>query len=313
MSNAPELLDRVAAGPISWGVCEVPGWGLQLEPERVLGEMRGLGIKATEAGPDGWLGTDPLLVRRLLDTNGLELVGGFLAVVLHDPERLDTSLARVRRTARLFAEAGGEVLCSAVVVDDDWSPPVELTDSQWELVAHGLALVDTTAAEEGVRHVLHPHWGTLVERDEDVRRILELSDVGLCLDTGHLALGECDPLELARSQAGRIGHVHLKDVDEALARRLRAGELELVRAVQQGLFRPLGAGDVAVGAVVAELEQSGYTGWYVLEQDIAILGEEPPPGTGPVDDVRRSIEFLERDEREVTTTTIRSGATREPT
>src|SRR5689334_24175231 len=45
MSNAPErgFLDRVAAGPISWGVCEVPGWGLQLEPDRVLTEVRALG------------------------------------------------------------------------------------------------------------------------------------------------------------------------------------------------------------------------------------------------------------------------------
>src|SRR5262245_35869110 len=99
MSNAPELLDRVAAGPISWGVCEVPGWGLQLEPERVLAEIRELGLKATEAGPDGWLGTDPTPVRSLLDTNGLRLVGGFLGVVLHDPARLEASLTRVRRTA----------------------------------------------------------------------------------------------------------------------------------------------------------------------------------------------------------------------
>ena len=86
--------------------------------------------------------------------------------------------------------------------------------------------------------------------------------------------------------------------------------------MQQGLFRPLGAGDVPVGAVVAELEQAGYSGWYVLEQDIAILGEAPPPGTGPSDDVRRSIEFLNRldhDGREVTATTTRSGATREAT
>ncbi len=316
MSNAPELLDRVAAGPISWGVCEVPGWGLQLEPDRVLADMRELGLWATEAGPDGYLGGDAATVRRRLEAHGLRLVGGFLPVVLHHPEQHAASLERVRRTARLFAEAGGEVLCSAVVVDDEWSARIELTDAQWEHVAHGLALVSAAAAEEGVRHVLHPHWGTLVERDEDVRRILELSDVGLCLDTGHLTLGECDPLDLARSHPERIGHVHLKDVDDALARQLRAGGLELVPAVQQGLFRPLGAGDVAVGSVVAELEQSGYAGWYVLEQDIAILGEAPPPGTGPVDDVRRSIEFLSRvggDGREVTATTTRSGATREAT
>src|SRR5690349_3200661 len=211
MSNAPQLLDRVAAGPISWGVCEVPGWGLQLEPERVLAEMRELGVRATEAGPDRWLGTDPALVRRLLDANGLCLVGGFLGIVLHDPERLATSLERVRRTARLFAAAGGELLCSAVIVDDNWAPRIELSDAQWEHVARGLEQVGAAANEEGVHHVLHPHWGTLVERDEDVRRILEISDVGLCLDTGHLTLGECDPLELARLHGDRVRHVHLKD------------------------------------------------------------------------------------------------------
>jgi inosose dehydratase len=316
MSNAPELLDRVAAGPISWGVCEVPCWGLQLEPERVLAEMRELGITATEAGPDGWLSTDPTRVRALLDANDLRLVGGFLGVVLHDPDQLETSVEHVRRTASLFAEAGGKMLCSAAIVDENWSPRIELSAEEWEHVARGLEHIDAAANEEGVRHVLHPHWGTLVERDEDVRRVLELSDVGLCLDTGHLTLGESDPLELARAHADRVGHVHLKDVDDAIALDLRSGAVGFVAAVQQGLFRPLGAGDVAVGAVVDELEQAGYPGWYVLEQDIAILGEAPPPGTGPADNVRRSIDFLgsvDRDGREVTATTTRSGATRQAT
>jgi inosose dehydratase len=293
MSTAPEngLLDRVAAGPISWGVCEVPGWGLQLEPDRVLAEMHRLGIRATEAGPDGWLGSDPRAVRRLLETHELRLVGGFLGIVLHDPRELETSLAHVRRTARLFAESGGEILCSAVVVDEDWSPRFELTEAQWKHVADGLELVDTAAAEEGIRHVLHPHWGTLVEQDADVRRILEISDVGLCLDTGHLTLGRCDPVELARSHPERIGHVHLKDVDAEVANRLRDGDLEFVAAVQQGLFRPLGDGDVDVRSTLTELEDSGYAGWYVLEQDVA-LSDAPQPGSGPLRDVRRSIDFL---------------------
>src|SRR2546430_13755076 len=125
MSNAPELIDRVAAGPISWGVCEVPGWGLQLEPDRVLAEMHELGIAATEAGPDGWLGTDPRTVRRLLETHELRLVGGFLAVVLHDPEQLAASLARARRAAGLFAEAGREVLRSAVDLHHVLATPVQ--------------------------------------------------------------------------------------------------------------------------------------------------------------------------------------------
>jgi inosose dehydratase len=287
------IFDRVAAGPISWGVCEVPNWGIQLPPDRVLSEMRSLGIVGTEAGPDGYLGDDAARVRALLERNGLELVGGFLPVVLHDPAQLEASLAKVRRTAAFFAELGGQVLCSAAVVDDDWSPRIELSESQWEYVFAALPLIDQAASEHGIVHALHPHWGTIVERDGDVMRVLERSNVGICLDTGHLALGGSDALDIARAYAHRVVHVHLKDVSDPVANRLRSGELDLVMAVQAGLFRPLGAGDARVDQVVVAFEQAGYAGWYVLEQDTAITGAVPVRGHGPVDDVRRSVEFLQ--------------------
>jgi inosose dehydratase len=167
-----------------------------------------------------------------------------------------------------------------------------------------LALVDEAAAEFGVVHVLHPHWRTAIEQDGDVKRVLDGSDVRICLDTGHLALGASDPLEIARGFGARVAHVHLKDVSAPVADRLRAGGLDLVGAVQRGLFRPLGAGDVAVDEVVVELERSGYAGWYVLEQDAAILEAAPPVGEGPIADVRASIAYLERVEQRVPTTAV---------
>ena len=77
---------RVAGAPISWGVCEVPDWGYQMEPERVLSEAAALGLAAVEAGPDGFLPSEPEEMARLLSGHGLELVGGFVPVVLHDRE-----------------------------------------------------------------------------------------------------------------------------------------------------------------------------------------------------------------------------------
>ena len=50
---------RIAGAPISWGVCEVPGWGFQLDPSLVLTQMRNVGLVATELGPEGFLPTDP--------------------------------------------------------------------------------------------------------------------------------------------------------------------------------------------------------------------------------------------------------------
>jgi inosose dehydratase len=285
------ILDRLAAGPISWGICEVPGWGLQLPPDRVLAEMRSLGVLATEAGPDGYLGRDPAPVRALLDRHGLQLVGGFLPVVLHDPTRLDASLAAARRAAMLLGELGASVLCSAVVLDDGWSAPRPLSAGEWTHLLAALPLLDDVAGEHGLEHALHPHWGTLVERAPEVRRVVEESGVALCLDTGHLTLGGVDPAELAAEASGRIVHAHLKDVDTRVAERLHARELTLVQAVQAGLFRPLGDGQARVRDAVLSLESAGYGGWYVLEQDVA-LAAEPAAGTGPVEDVGRSIEFL---------------------
>jgi inosose dehydratase len=61
--------------------------------------------------------------------------------------------------------------------------------------------------------------------------------------------------------------------------------------VIDGMFVPLGAGDVDIAGVIRTLEKSGFTGWYVLEQDVA-LSKEPDPGAGPKADAELSVEFL---------------------
>jgi len=143
---------------------------------------------------------------------------------------------------------------------------------------------------------------------DEVERFLQSSSSAMCLDTGHLAIGGSDPVALANDGFDRIGHVHLKDIDGEVALRLRGGELGLVEAVRHGLFRPLGDGDVPVAEIAAVLARRGYYGWLVLEQDTA-LDRVPPAGGGPVDDVRRSIEFLrsvERDGRVAQTPGVRT-------
>ena len=275
------VLERLAGGPISWGVCEVPGWGAELPRDRVLDEMSGLGLRATEAGPDGYLGSDADQVIAVLARHGLRLVGGFLPVVLHEAGERRASLEAARRTSALFQAAGAAFLVSAVVTDLDWSPRHDLSESQWRTVFDGLARIDEVAAAHGLEHVTHPHWGTLVERRDDVWRLIEGCDARICLDTGHLSLGGSDPVEVVSAAGTRVRHVHLKDVDGELATRMRRGEVEYVRAVQHGLFRTLGDGDAHITETVTTLEGGGYDGWYVLEQDCALPSADVPDGEGP--------------------------------
>jgi inosose dehydratase len=292
-ADTTALEDRLVAAPISWGVCEVPGWGLQLTPERVLSEMAALGLKHTELGALGWLPLDGTQVQRELQDHGLDLVAGFVPVVVHEPD-LSPTIGHARVAAGQLADAGAELFVAALVADLAWSPaPATLGDDQWQRTGENLALLAQLVADEfGLELVLHPHVGTLVEHDEQVQQALAHTDVPWCFDSGHLLIGGTDPTTFLRDHADRVAHVHLKDVDATLAAAVRDNTMTLVQATQHGLFRPLGEGDARIESVIALLDEVGYGRWLVLEQDLAITGSEPPAAGGPALDVRKSIEFL---------------------
>ena len=63
------------------------------------------------------------------------------------------------------------------------------------------------------------------------------------------------------------------------------------------MYVALGEGDVDIPAIVTSLEDSGYAGWYVLEQDTILAGDPEDPATAkgagdPVADVRTSVAHL---------------------
>lgn len=281
---------RIAGAPISWGVCEVPGWGHQLAPERVLAEMAGLGLAATEFGPEGFLPADGAGRRELLGRYGLAAVGGFVPVVLHD-EGYDPAPVVAAQLAAFTAAGADTVVLAAATGRAGYEERPTLHAPGWRTMLANLDRLAVLADRWGLTATLHPHVGTMVQTPAEVWRVLEGSSIGLCLDTGHLLVGGGDPVEVAVKAADRIRHVHLKDVDAERAALVRAGQQSYRDAVAAGLYRRLGDGDVGIARIVEALQNSGYGGWYVLEQD-AVLTGEPPAGAGPVDDVRRAIEYL---------------------
>lgn len=288
--------DRLAGAPISWGACEIPGWGLMPSPDQVLAEMAELGLRGTELGAPGFFPDDPASIAESLTRHGLELVGGFVALVLHEAD-VNGAIEEARRAARLISEAGGQVFVAGVVQDLEWSAPRELDDRGWARLADHMREIDGLVSEYGLTLAVHPHAGTLIETAEQVGRALEAVDVGWCLDTGHLTIGGADPVEFARAHGDRVVHAHLKDVDAQVAADFRAGRRSLVDATRNGLFLPLGKGDARIAEVMDALQAHGYDGWLVLEQDTAITGDEPTVAGGPMRDARESIAFLHQSAR----------------
>lgn len=288
------LMNRLAGAPISWGVCEVPGWGIELSPDRVLGEMHQLGLTATEIGADGYLPSEPRALRELLRSHQLRLIGGFVPVVIHDSAQEKATIDAVHRAARLMSDAGGTIFVTAAVADWSWGPHDALDAGAWRRSAKMLAEIDEIISQYGMTQAIHCHLNTIIETRDEIQQLLDVSDVGWTLDTGHMLIGGQDPLEFVTQAFDRVRHVHLKDVHLETAAPVLAGNRSIMEGVQDGMFCNLGQGDVPIADIVRSLEDSGYDQWYVLEQDAAITTGEPEVGSGPLLDVQTSIEYLKQ-------------------
>jgi len=286
------LLDRVATAPISWGVCEVPGWGHQLTPDRVLSEMAELGFTKTELGSAGWLPSGAADIRAALEPHNLELLASFIPLVMHVPEHGDEALSQATEAAQMLSEAGARYFNTAPVTSSEWEPRSPVTDGQLTHMAEMFDEVDKICRRHGIHQVVHEHFGCVIETGSEVEWVLEATEVDLVLDTGHLALGGASSIDLVRDHVNRIGLVHLKDTNCGLIEDLTSGNKTLMESVQAGIFPALGEGDLSIDKVIMELEDQGYDGWYVIEQDVAITGDLPAAGQGPMVDVATSLAFL---------------------
>lgn len=281
---------KIAGAPISWGVCEVPGWGYQMAPERVLTEMKEIGLTATEFGPQGWLPIEAEARAAEVGKYGLTPVGAFFLTVMHDPGH--DPVPAVKTELDAFEKAGGSylILAAASGAEGYDTRPV-LDEAGWQTLFDNLDRISSVCAARGVTACLHPHWGTMVQNADEIDRVLRNSSVGLCLDTGHITCGGGDPVAIVAEYAGRVAIVHAKDVRRELTDKLLTGEFTWSQGIKAGMFTPIGQGDIDFATIVRKLAEAGFDGYYVLEQDIMIDGE-PPTGGGPIDNARASLAAL---------------------
>ncbi|HEY5302981.1 MAG TPA: sugar phosphate isomerase/epimerase [Acidimicrobiales bacterium] len=284
---------RLAGAPITWGVCEVPGWGEQLPADRVLGEMSSLGLVALEVGPVGYLGTSPEAIKTQAEAFGMCVVGGFVPLVLHRTDAWDETEKEAHSVAARYAAAGATNFITAVVKDSQWGNPEPLSEDEWQHMAWALSRVDAICSLYGMTQTVHPHVGTLVETNKDVEEVLGRTKVKFCLDTGHLSIGGIDCVAFVRQHHERIANVHLKDVHLEMSPAVLDRSLSLLDATRNGLFCCLGDGDIPIANIVRELQVHGYDGWYVLEQDTTI--NSPVDSDLPLEAAARSIAYLERE------------------
>jgi inosose dehydratase len=283
---------RIANAPVSYGVFEMtlgripnlPDW------QELLDAVVEAGYEGIDLGPLGFLGEGADLRERLA-SRGLVLAGGWVQIRFTDPDGLRTGLDSLERAISTFelaaqaepawppkptlADAGSPERMANPGRGKDLAE-IRLGETGWRRLADGVQQAADLCRARGLEPTFHHHACTYVEAPAEIEHFLELTDVGLCLDTGHLLLGGGDPLQALRDWGERINHVHLKDVRLDALRSVIAEQAGMEAVWKRGAFCELGTGDLDVDAVVAALLERDYSGWLVVEQDRIPSPDEQP-------------------------------------
>ncbi len=274
----------VASAPVSFGAFEVT---VGIDPHvpdatSVLDAVQRDGYEGIDLGPVGYLGSKNDL-RTRLEARGLHLSGGYVAMPFSDPAGMYAAIAELRTMLELFdtvktpdnvpapkptlADAGSGARRSAPGKAQS-DRGLGLQPEGWDRLATNLQLAVRVCRERGYEPTFHHHAGTYVEAPWEIEELLARSDIGLCLDTGHLALGGGDPVRAIRDWGQRINHVHLKDIRRAVIDEVIGEGAGMMEVWRRGAFCPLGTGDLDIDAILMELRTVGYRGWLVVEQDM---------------------------------------------
>lgn len=210
----------------------------ELELERALEELRGLGLRAIEL----WIGhaPDPVVAAAAIENQGLEVVA-ISAGSLHDPGSRDPE-----RAVELSEATRSPLIVASV------------SEAMFSVLARN---------QLGGRLCVENHWDQWFATPGALESSAAQEDVPVCLDTGHAILAGVPPERFVAQLGDRITHVHLKD-----ARALTIGERLMGRRLRRRTGRrptPVfpGSGVLRIASLRKALVESGYRGAISIEYE----------------------------------------------
>jgi inosose dehydratase len=291
-----------ASAPVSWAVQDYydPAW--EQPYEQILDEMVEGGYEGTELGPFGYFPKNAETLRPVLAAKSLTMLSSFVPVDLSDAGsakqviehicEVGSLLAALKAPCIVLADAQSkkrESMAGRVPSDGSAS----LTAEQWRAVTNIIGEAARVASGFGLDLVFHPHVATYVETPEETERFFDAtagSGIGLCLDTGHCHYGRGNPTAEAEKYKGILRYVHIKDIDQAILDESNRKGLTFDEAVEAGVFTEIGKGCIDFDSFFGTLDKNGYSGWFVVEQDIK-FGVSPVP---PKVSMTASLKYLHR-------------------
>jgi inosose dehydratase len=255
---------------ITWGY---PGgeFGLTIDLAQAYEEVAEVGYRGFETFGFTIVGdeADPVDYPMLIERCGIPTVAAYCFRSWIDPATADAEIASAIREAEALRGLGVETM---VLGSESRPRPEGCTAEEMGRLAEGLTQVSKQCAELGLTVGLHPHTGTAIESQAEIDTILRLTEppLGFAPDSGQIAKGGGDVVEVFGTYIDRIVHVHLKDWngtggDDPASD--RSGYLNYV---------PVGEGILPIPELLQMLDSAGFDGWVNVELDGTDAAPNPP-------------------------------------
>lgn len=202
----------------------------------------------------------------LLAKNKVSLLAVYCAANFIYDEILDEELFRIKKAAAFAKKFGATELAlggGATRFDG-------IKEGDYAKLASALDKTAALAGDLGLRASYHPHLGSLVQSPQQLDKLMPLTKIPLCPDTGHVAAGGGDPVAVVKKYADRIKYIHLKDI------------------TKEGMFCPLGKGTIDFPAIIEALK--GKDVLYAIECD-AYSGDPGEAAKTTFNYLKTTLEF----------------------
>lgn len=296
-----ELGDRLGPDKVKLGVCCTLWWNddfptidADISFGQAVSEMALAGFQGCSIGHK--YPSDAAELKAALDLRGLRVSEPWTSTYFTISKMRQKTIAAFEETLAHIKALGGTELVVAEFGASSHLLPVDvfanrpvLTDAQWDDLTSGLEELGKIANSAGMKLSYHHHMGTGVMTRADVDRLMASTDPGLVhllLDTAHIAFAGDDPLDMARTYADRIGHVHMKSIRPEVVSRVREEGLSFQEGVELGVFTVPGDGAIDFRPILEVLADASYQGWLVVE------AEQDPNKAIPLEYAKKARAYL---------------------
>jgi inosose dehydratase len=264
-------------------------WGAQHDIVWAVKRIAALGLQGIEPYPaqiESYR-KDPRELKKIFDDHGVTLIDASngargQSTNFIDPAAIPKTIADHVAFTRDFLQPFG---CGHYKVNMGQRPAGGPSDDQLKRLADTLNEIGRQTITMGVKLAPHPHiWGPM-EREEEVRRVMDLTDpnyVWMTADTGHLVLGGASAAQIIDDYFPRVAEIHLKDTYA----KYRGNKLTPSREQHRvaSVYHNMGGGGVDFPAVFKVLRDRHFKGWAIFDMD------GPKPGDDGFDAIGGNLD-----------------------